>query len=42
MGKTCVHEYTYIDDYTCLCCDDVETKYLESKNHLKDTEKALE
>ena len=33
MGETCVHNYTYIADYTCMCCDDVEPKHLESKNH---------
>ena len=33
MGETCVDDYTYIADYTCLCCDDVEPKYLESKKH---------
>ena len=32
-GETCVDDYTYIGDYTCLCCDDVEHKYLESKKH---------
>ena len=42
MGETCVDDHTYIADYTCLCCDDVEPKYLESKNHLKNTVKALE
>ena len=31
MGETCVH------DYTCLCCDDVEPKYLENKKHCKST-----
>ena len=29
MGETCVKDYTYIADYTWLCCDDVETKYLK-------------
>ena len=42
MGETCAHDYTYIDDYTWLCCDNDETKYLESKTHLKDAVKALE
>ena len=42
MGETCVDDYTYIADYTCLCCDDVEPKYLQSKKHEKDTVKALE
>ena len=38
-GETCVDDYTYIGDYiymgdyTCLCCDDIEPKYLESKKH---------
>ena len=30
MVETCAHDYTYIADYMCLCCDDVEPKYLES------------
>ena len=42
MGETCVDDYTYIADYICLCCDDVEPKYLESKKLQKDTAKALE
>ena len=29
MGETCVNDYTYIADYTCLCYDDLETKYLK-------------
>ena len=33
MEETCVHDYTYIADYACLCCDDTEPKYLESKKH---------
>ena len=41
MGETCVHVYTYIADYVCLCCDDVEPKYLRKKKTLKNTAKAL-
>ena len=33
MRETCVHDYTYIADYTCLSCDDVEPKYLQSKKY---------
>ena len=33
MRETCVHDYTYIADYTYLCCDDVEPKYLQSKKY---------
>ena len=32
MAETCAHDYTYISDYTCLCCDDVEPKYLGLKH----------
>ena len=28
--------------YTCLRCDDVEPKYVKSKNYEKDTVKVLE
>ena len=42
MGEACVHDYTYIADYTCLCQDDVDPKYLQSKKHYKDTVTALE
>ena len=31
--EICAHDYTYIADYTYLCYDDVELKYLESKKH---------